>query len=131
MQGFGVRAGADAMRSKPSTEVVPREPSLVLGSGERPFPNRQGREKALFCGEARPAVRKETEREEGRMAIVEDVAALREQTLAAIAQAGDTAALDQVRVAVLGKSGDRKSTRLNSSHVSISYAVFCLKKKTY
>src|SRR5207249_11698893 len=27
------------------------------------------------------------------------------------------------------KSIDRKSTRLNSSHVSISYAVFCLKKK--
>src|SRR6266581_8566729 len=27
--------------------------------------------------------------------------------------------------------GDRKSTRLNSSHPSISYAVFCLKKKTY
>src|SRR5204863_9914813 len=27
-------------------------------------------------------------------------------------------------------SGDRKSTRLNSSHVEISYAVFCLKKKT-
>src|SRR5699024_12275559 len=26
-------------------------------------------------------------------------------------------------------SQDRKSTRLNSSHVSISYAVFCLKKK--
>src|SRR4051812_50001758 len=25
---------------------------------------------------------------------------------------------------------DRKSTRLNSSHMSISYAVFCLKKKT-
>src|SRR5699024_11440912 len=28
------------------------------------------------------------------------------------------------------KKGDRKSTRLNSSHVSISYAVFCLKKKS-
>src|SRR5438034_3053976 len=26
--------------------------------------------------------------------------------------------------------GDRKSTRLNSSHTVISYAVFCLKKKT-
>src|SRR2546430_12362650 len=26
--------------------------------------------------------------------------------------------------------GDRKSTRLNSSHSQISYAVFCLKKKT-
>src|SRR5438445_3086952 len=29
----------------------------------------------------------------------------------------------------LGESGDRKSTRLNSSHANISYAVFCLKKK--
>src|SRR5690349_23401444 len=29
----------------------------------------------------------------------------------------------------IGKSQDRKSTRLNSSHVEISYAVFCLKKK--
>src|SRR5690348_18044584 len=28
-----------------------------------------------------------------------------------------------------GQGGDRKSTRLNSSHPSISYAVFCLKKK--
>src|SRR6266704_5789468 len=28
-----------------------------------------------------------------------------------------------------GPGKDRKSTRLNSSHVSISYAVFCLKKK--
>src|SRR5690606_41474437 len=28
-----------------------------------------------------------------------------------------------------GSSSDRKSTRLNSSHVKISYAVFCLKKK--
>src|SRR5690348_17542576 len=30
-----------------------------------------------------------------------------------------------------GTNGDRKSTRLNSSHPSISYAVFCLKKKTH
>src|SRR5690606_41420097 len=29
----------------------------------------------------------------------------------------------------LGSTRDRKSTRLNSSHVKISYAVFCLKKK--
>src|SRR5690625_1429978 len=43
-------------------------------------------------------------------------------------------ALDFVRVniaeEVIGKKRDRKSTRLNSSHVAISYAVFCLKKKT-
>src|SRR5690349_22185270 len=32
-----------------------------------------------------------------------------------------------VRAALTGQ--DRKSTRLNSSHVEISYAVFCLKKK--
>src|SRR5690554_7340580 len=29
------------------------------------------------------------------------------------------------------RKSDRKSTRLNSSHVRISYAVFCLKKKKY
>src|SRR5690554_7600767 len=33
-------------------------------------------------------------------------------------------------VAQTDLSKDRKSTRLNSSHVRISYAVFCLKKKT-
>src|SRR5256885_11947055 len=31
--------------------------------------------------------------------------------------------------AALTRHGDRKSTRLNSSHLVISYAVFCLKKK--
>src|SRR2546426_7166598 len=30
-----------------------------------------------------------------------------------------------------GRHGDRKSTRLNSSHLVISYAVFCLKKKKH
>src|SRR5438067_8390093 len=40
-----------------------------------------------------------------------------------------TGNLDEVQIrSVLNL--DRKSTRLNSSHVSISYAVFCLKKKT-
>src|SRR6266513_1572792 len=34
-----------------------------------------------------------------------------------------------VTAAAGGRVADRKSTRLNSSHVSISYAVFCLKKK--
>src|SRR3984957_15275543 len=35
------------------------------------------------------------------------------------------------RVAVSAAHLDRKSTRLNSSHVKISYAVFCLKKKNH
>src|SRR2546426_4828894 len=33
------------------------------------------------------------------------------------------------RVRLVQERGDRKSTRLNSSHLVISYAVFCLKKK--
>src|SRR5437870_10753528 len=50
---------------------------------------------------------------------------------------GDLARLDKLsseRQALLSELSsaaglDRKSTRLNSSHVAISYAVFCLKKK--
>src|SRR5438067_10667086 len=60
---------------------------------------------------------------------------------------GQKAELNDVRIIVYGQTNarsaqgagqpsydeiygqDRKSTRLNSSHVSISYAVFCLKKK--
>src|SRR3712207_8058403 len=34
-----------------------------------------------------------------------------------------------MRTCTVEPSGDRKSTRLNSSHANISYAVFCLKKK--
>src|SRR5699024_11614686 len=35
----------------------------------------------------------------------------------------------ETTVSIVALPRDRKSTRLNSSHVSISYAVFCLKKK--
>src|SRR5690625_6303320 len=38
--------------------------------------------------------------------------------------------LDDVERTLTSQDLDRKSTRLNSSHVAISYAVFCLKKKT-
>src|SRR5690349_24072206 len=37
--------------------------------------------------------------------------------------------LEIAKVLDFGIAKDRKSTRLNSSHVEISYAVFCLKKK--
>src|SRR2546422_3102772 len=37
--------------------------------------------------------------------------------------------MQQLDVKVSGRNLDRKSTRLNSSHGYISYAVFCLKKK--
>src|SRR3712207_7700643 len=35
----------------------------------------------------------------------------------------------QLAYILINRDGDRKSTRLNSSHANISYAVFCLKKK--
>src|SRR5436190_22026401 len=41
----------------------------------------------------------------------------------------DSAAAEMTRLSVEPVDGDRKSTRLNSSHTVISYAVFCLKKK--
>src|SRR5690625_5775312 len=43
----------------------------------------------------------------------------------------DTSRTFYIPTTLLGKTlkQDRKSTRLNSSHVAISYAVFCLKKK--
>src|SRR3712207_8246183 len=40
-------------------------------------------------------------------------------------------ALDACHGRGLLEDEDRKSTRLNSSHANISYAVFCLKKKNY
>src|SRR5690625_5352199 len=41
----------------------------------------------------------------------------------------DPAQSDTYVLAIQHERQDRKSTRLNSSHVAISYAVFCLKKK--
>src|SRR2546426_2155947 len=44
-------------------------------------------------------------------------------------QAEDLMKEDLAREIVVAYAEDRKSTRLNSSHLVISYAVFCLKKK--
>src|SRR5204862_1310394 len=61
------------------------------------------------------------------------------QPTAVVAAAGDHAVAQRVQhvfstgyfrvYSAKDMIGDRKSTRLNSSHVEISYAVFCLKKK--
>src|SRR3712207_8197545 len=59
-----------------------------------------------------------------------DLAQYRE--LAAFAQFGSSD-LDKATQQQLNRGArlDRKSTRLNSSHANISYAVFCLKKKNF
>src|SRR5262245_63726159 len=46
-------------------------------------------------------------------------------------RAADFGAAAQDLDAAVDSPGDRKSTRLNSSHLGISYAVFCLKKKIH
>src|SRR3989442_6779874 len=52
-----------------------------------------------------------------------------EQPTARMVVLGVSAQVHRELVDSLGQQRDRKSTRLNSSHVRISYAVFCLKKK--
>src|SRR5690554_7358570 len=55
---------------------------------------------------------------------------LREVAAACVRLLDDPGAgLDELMEHIQGPDLDRKSTRLNSSHVRISYAVFCLKKK--
>src|SRR5207253_9969682 len=50
--------------------------------------------------------------------------------LLAAGRVDDAISTLQQEVSASPNDADRKSTRLNSSHVAISYAVFCLKKKT-
>src|SRR5436309_10417118 len=68
----------------------------------------------------------------GPSGAVDDVAML-PHAPADLARRDQQEALDalerRVQTRRIGVVGDRKSTRLNSSHVKISYAVFCLKKK--
>src|SRR5256885_8650017 len=54
-----------------------------------------------------------------------------EQRLADSLETATRVAKGLVKILYADAAPDRKSTRLNSSHLVISYAVFCLKKKKY
>src|SRR5207302_10815731 len=72
------------------------------------------------------------ERERDEVAAAPGGPRLRRGRHGAVAGARRRSARDKSQVADLRRApatADRKSTRLNSSHVKISYAVFCLKKK--
>src|SRR3712207_8024775 len=64
-----------------------------------------------------------------RIAQTQNDAQTRQQEQRVIAEVRN--AVQAVETARLRVLTDRKSTRLNSSHANISYAVFCLKKKKY
>src|SRR2546426_4768161 len=65
----------------------------------------------------------------GELAVGELLPGASDVLLRGLAAPLDAAAQDFDRLVVGGGMVDRKSTRLNSSHLVISYAVFCLKKK--
>src|SRR5690606_40225163 len=62
-------------------------------------------------------------------AVVDDALMAELEALSPFAPLHQPHNLAGIRAAITAFPGDRKSTRLNSSHVKISYAVFCLKKK--
>src|SRR5207249_3429423 len=102
-------------------DAAPREPGRVLdrNRGDAPYhtgrlrlPEDRGREELPQCLESVERARRAVgSNRDARRAGVEPIAF--------VAEAGEGGV----------EAEDRKSTRLNSSHVSISYAVFCLKKK--
>src|SRR5258705_7130510 len=85
----------------PYTTLFRSESRLQLRVGIR-----QQRRRPVFIGDAEPAI---GDLEADRLGVVDLLVAVLLQALIA--------------------EIDRKSTRLNSSHLGISYAVFCLKKK--
>src|SRR3989442_4210767 len=66
-----------------------------------------------------------------RSAVLLDDHVVRAVELLAFESVGEDRALAVLLDPVDRPDRDRKSTRLNSSHVRISYAVFCLKKKKF
>src|SRR3712207_7472137 len=61
---------------------------------------------------------------------IREVQAVEPEAAVGVGNGGALAGVEDAVVVVVDEDGeDRKSTRLNSSHANISYAVFCLKKK--
>src|SRR2546427_8706526 len=78
----------------------------------------------LFRSEFKPKT------DQAREAVEAAVQTLAQQALgSAITLSNDAYQTVQAIIAEIDRKLDRKSTRLNSSHSQISYAVFCLKKK--
>src|SRR5438034_2151957 len=91
--------------------MLPHPPTSTLFPYTTLFRSRHSAPRGLGFADGRPRGMAEARRRGGRPP-----------------HAGDRPLL--LPVDLLPRAEDRKSTRLNSSHTVISYAVFCLKKKT-
>src|SRR5437870_7056249 len=92
------------------------QPKYALFPYTTLFRSFEGSPKAFQCASATTERGKELQRELGGSGAYVDTVV-------------EHVASKHLRRHETGKKRDRKSTRLNSSHVAISYAVFCLKKK--
>src|SRR5690606_17516792 len=114
---------ADFYRRLASDLRTAEVPVVVDLAGER-------LDAVLEGGVAAVKVSDEELRRDGRVAegasVPQLVAAMRELRAAG----AEVVAVTRAERPTLLQLADRKSTRLNSSHVKISYAVFCLKKKS-
>src|SRR5690625_2258767 len=77
-----------------------------------------------------PALARSTIRDLWATGFFDDVTLEREGNVLVV-QVEERPAISGISITGNRQIKDRKSTRLNSSHVAISYALFCLKKKTY
>src|SRR5690606_39459231 len=101
---------------------IRRPPTSTRFPYTTPFRSAGGRQVQAACArERRRAARRRRDRRAGR-----DVRALRLQPVT-LGRLRTAQLPDGLAQAALSRGVDRKSTRLNSSHVKISYAVFCLK----
>src|SRR5690606_40778990 len=108
---------------------------LVLAGSRRPPPFRVAsgppstRTSSLSLHDALPICASDYHRHMSTLRILLACLLASAGTIAAAAPPPAEGCRPQVREGWVRLGPDRKSTRLNSSHVKISYAVFCLKKK--
>src|SRR5207249_11423724 len=106
-----------------------RKPAGDREPGQAGHVGRDGEQVAGVHGQRIGRLGAERKGDGGRGRAHEQVVAAEQLLVLATDQRPHLLGLPVVGLVVPGRERDRKSTRLNSSHVSISYAVFCLKKK--
>src|SRR5690606_10593415 len=123
--------------ANPDPEITPEEAdgvAAVIATGRSDYPNQINNVLAfpgIFRGALDVAATSITEGM--KLAAAEAIAACVDEDQLAHDHIVPSVFDERVapRVAEAAMASDRKSTRLNSSHVKISYAVFCLKKKKH